>query len=209
MFFHFENNILFILKNIYGCSIIELVNYINYNISLEDRLNKGFIGNLIENYINFFNNNNNNVCDINFINLEIKTFLIDFNLKLKNDISLMSVNNFVLLNSFIINRFLYKIKNVLFVLILSSFNNILENNIIINSFILKFNKKDFLKFFYELKYFNKFMILNKSNNLYNNNFYTNSFKFQLINKDNGIKKLIIFFRKKFIYKIINCFKLLN
>ncbi len=207
MFLYFKNSILDILKNINGCTIIELTNYINYNISFKDRLNKGFIGNLIESYINFFVNKKN-ICDINVMNLEIKTFTLDYNLNLNNDISLMVINNFIFLNSIIISKFFYKIKNILFVIVLNNYENILENNIIINSFILKFNKKDLLKFFNELKIFNNF-ILNKNYYLNCNNFNTKSFRYQLVYINNDIKKLIIYLKKKIIIKIIKNFNIFN
>ncbi len=200
-----ENIILKILNNICGYSILELINYINYKVSYKDKLNKGFIGKLIESYINFFNNNNN-ICDINCINLEIKTFSLDINMNLNNDISLISINNLFNFNIFFIKKFFYKIKNILFVIILNDYDNYsIENNLIFNYFILKFDKNDLLNFYNELFIFKNYII---KNNLFLNNFYTNSFRFQIIN-NNNIKKLNIFFNKKFMLKILYKFNILN
>ncbi len=200
-----ENKILKFLDNIYGFYVYDLINYIGYNINNINRFNKGFIGNLIESYINL-NINKKNICDISLINLEIKTFSIDYNINLLNDISLVTFKYFRYLNIYIIlEKLFYKIKNILFVPILSNKNSCIEDKVIGKSFIIKFSKYNILSFKNEL-YDLSILFSNNINIL--NSYYTKSFRlYFFINKNNKIY-LNIFFRKNFIFKLINKYNII-
>ncbi len=195
-----EKYILNFLDNIYGLYIYDLINNIGNKINNIDRLNKGYIGNLIEKYINL-NISRKDICDISLINLEIKTFGMDYNKNLLNDISLIS---FKYLNLFIIlEKLFYKIKNILFIPIIGNKYSCIENKIIGKAFILKFSKYNILSFKNELYNLNNFIKNNYNNKYFINNFYTKRFRLQFFLNKNKEIFLNIFFRKKFILNIIN------
>ncbi len=203
-FSYLIKNILIITDNIYGSYLLDLINNINYKISSKDRFNKGFIGNFIEFYINSLFNKNN-FCDIFLINLEIKTFSLNYKMELYNDIYLISIKYNKFLNLYIIKKILSKIKNILFIPVLGYKNYFLENKIIGKSFLLKFNNNEILNFYKEFNLINDYII----NNLYIkiNNFYTKSFRLQF-NYNNNINNLKIFFKKEFMLTLISKYKII-
>ncbi len=200
---NFESDILIFLNKLCGSYIKELLDILDYNLNFKDRLNKGFIGRLIERYI-LICNSKSNLCDIPFIGLEIKILSLYNNKNIINDISLISYSNrrFNFMNINFIYNILIKIRKILFVTIIKNKNVDIEYYLIGNSFIVIFESIDINNFYKELSFLNEFIINNyRCIEFYKiRNLFSKSFRLQFnFNKKRNIN---IFFRKKFLLDLI-------
>ncbi len=198
-----EDNILIFLNKLCGSYIKELLNSLDYNINFKDKLNKGFIGKLIEKYIILYNYKNN-LCDIPLIGLEIKILSLDNNKNIINDISLISNSNriFNFMDIHFIYKILIKIRKILFITIIKNKNLDIEYYLIGNSFIVIFESIDINNFYKELYFLNEFIINNYKYIKFNKirNLFSTSFRLQF--NFNKKKNINIFFRKKFLLNLI-------
>ncbi len=199
--------LLYIINKISGSSIEYLLDHVDFIVPKDIKLDKGWLGRLLEFYINS-NISGNLFCDIPLLNLEIKTFSSNIFGFPNNDIFLMSLklsNFFKLIN--IENIFFKKIKNILWIPIIGNKNTFFLYKIIGNFFISFFKRKDFDYFLIQLNEMSDFFF---NNNIIFYNFYTDCFRFQLL-PNNSIKKYLInfdkynlriYFRKKIVKNFI-------
>ncbi len=200
MLIKLEKKLFNIASSIYGYSILDLINISNYKYFKKYKLDKGFIGKLIEFFlIGYLNiNKKGNICDLDILNLEIKILSFNFNLCINNDISLIKFNIFKFIDFFTLKKILLKFYKIMWIPIIG---DSLDNKIIGKAFISKLNILNLFKIFNEL---NKSKIKNTFNKYFNNkinNIYTNTFRFQYkYNKD--FININLFIRKSFIKNFI-------
>ncbi len=179
-----NNYILNISNLIYGKSLFFLIKNINYKLLYRKKNNKGWIGNLIENYIKLIKINNKYFSDIYPINLEIKTIPVNFNNYPLQDTCIKTININNLFNLLFIKNIIYNISNILWFPIYRKKKSSCLFQIVGKPFITILNKKDCIFYFKDLYKIINFLFLNKEKILC---YYSNFFKLQLFFKKKNSK----------------------
>ncbi len=180
-----QKYIFFLLKNISGFYVYQLINYLNLSLTNKNFKDKGLLGRLIENYI-IKKNIKDNICDIKYLNWECKTISLNNILIPINEVLLLTFKFFNFFTLDFKKKFFIKICKILWVPILGNKNISFLYKKIGNYFLTYLNKKDILIFWKELNEIMNF-ILNK--NFILTNFYSKNFRLQFLLIKKKKKKL--------------------
>ncbi len=207
---YYKKKIFSLLENINGKTLYYLINIFNYKLNIYFYKDKGWIGKFIEFLIlsNFSNKKN---CDIKKLSLEIKTLSLNLLGDPIQDVFLISYKLYNFLNNILnIKEFLDKNSKILWIPIIESKNKNFFSKVIGKYFISIFDNRDIKLFIDDFNYINNFIL---NNNINFTNLYSRFFRFQFFyNKNYYINNnfinftnfyIKIYFRKKYIKKIIN------
>ncbi len=197
--------ILILVKNISGLYIYELMDFLGISYSNKYIIDKGWIGRVIENYI-IKKKFKGKICDLNFLNLELKTISLNYFNIPNNEVLLMS---FKLCNFFKINfiNLFFKIKKILWLPIIGKKNTFFLYRIVGNYFITILNKKNMCILFYELENIFNYILEKK---IILNNYLSKNFKIQFIFLNKNKKHFFnlnnyyvrLYFNKNFLKNIL-------
>ncbi len=210
-----QNNIFYLLRSISGYYVYQLIDNIDLFLTKKKILDKGLLGRLIEKYIinKIFKGK---ICDILFLNLELKTIFFNIQGFPIYDVLFMSFKLLDFFKKKIKDIFFLKIKKILWVPILGKKNTFFLYKYIGDFFLTVLTKYSINILWNELIYIINFIFTNL-NLVTNNYYYTNNFKLQFIFvKQNDIKNnffdtfyIRLYLRNFFLKNILFNNKILN